>query len=218
MSKNILTAKPMAQVKVTCFYGPRKISVAGSSTNHKGLDMGGTATALKAAAKGKVIANGWNNARGWYLEVRINKTTTYFYQHMAKKSSLKVGTSVKSGQTVGTKGASGLPGMSAHLHMEIRVNGIPVDPLPYLVASYKSMPVVHAIKPIKSNAETVWPLEVKRLQEDLKALKLYTGKTDGKPEKRTGDGIEAFQRKYKLKRDRKFGPACRAKLHKLGYK
>lgn len=218
MSKNILTHKPMAQVKVTCFYGPRKIGIKGSSTNHRGLDMGGTATALKAAASGKVIANGWNNARGWFLEIRINERTTYFYQHMAKRSSLKIGASVKSGQIVGAKGATGLPGMSPHLHMEIRVNGNPVNPLPYMVASYQSMPIVHTISPIKSNAETVWPLEAKRLQEHLKKMGLYKGNIDGKPEKKTGDAIAAFQKKYKLTQDRKFGPACRKKLNQLGYK
>lgn len=218
MSKNILTHKPMAQVKVTCFYGPRNIGVKGASTNHKGLDMGGTATALKAAADGKVIANGWNSARGYHIEVEIKKGLTYFYQHMKNKSPLKIGTTVKSGQTVGTKGATGLPGMSPHLHMEIRVNGSPVDPLPYLIASYKSMPVVHTISPIKSNAETVWILEAKRLQEHLKKMKLYTGNIDGKPEAKTGAAIKAFQKKYKLTQDKIFGPACRKKLNQLGYK
>lgn len=218
MGKDILTCKPMSQVKVTCFFGPRKINIAGSTTKHKGLDMGGTATALKAAANGKVVANGWNSARGWFIEVRITSGFTYFYQHMKKKSSLRVGASVKSGQVVGTKGATGLPGMSPHLHMEIRVNGNPVDPLPYIAASFKSMPVVHTITRMKSNATTVWILEVKRLQENLKKMKLYSGAIDGKPEAKTEQAIDAFQKKYGLKRDKSFGPSCRKKMNTLGYK
>lgn len=216
MSKKLLTAKPLNQIKVTSFYGPRKIGVIGSSTNHKGLDINGSSNALRAAAKGRVIANGWTDARGWFIEVKVTRTKSYLYQHMKKKSRFAVGEKVKSGQKIGIKGATGSTG-GPHLHMEIRYRGKPVDPLPYFIASYKSKSIVHTIQPIHSNADTVWILEVKRLQEHLKRMKLYKGAIDGKPEKRTGDGIEAFQKKYHLQRDRTFGPACRAKLHELGY-
>lgn len=217
MSKKLLTAKPLDQIKVVSFYGTRKTNVAGASTNHKGLDINSSSNVLRAAAEGRVTANGWSNARGWFIEVKVTKNISYLYQHMKKKSRLAVGAKVKSRQKIGIKGATGITG-GPHLHMEIRKKGKPVDPLPYLIASYKSMPVVHTVEPVHSNSDPVWILEVKRLQEHLKEMRLYRGKIDGKPEKRTGDGIEAFQRKYKLKRDRKFGPACRAKLHKLGYK
>lgn len=217
MSKHLLTAKPMEQIRVTSFYGARRLNIIGASTNHKGLDINSRSNTLRAAAKGKVTANGWNNARGWFIEVKVTKSISYLYQHMKRQSRLAVGTKVKSGQKIGIKGATGSAG-GAHLHMEIRRKGKPVDPLPYLIASYKSMPIVHTIQTITSNTDTVWVLEVKRLQELLKQMKLYKGNIDGKPEKRTGDGIEAFQKKYKLQRDRKFGPACRAKLHELGYR
>lgn len=217
MSKNLLTAKPMSQIKVTSFYGPRKLNIIGASANHKGLDINSQSNTLKAAAKGKVIANGWSNARGWFIEVKITKSISYLYQHMKRKSKMAVGAKVKSGQKIGIKGSTGAAG-GPHLHMEIRRKGKPVDPLPYLIASYKSIPIVHTIQPITSNTDTVWILEVKRLQEHLKQMKLYKGNIDGKPERRTGDGIKAFQRKYKLQIDGKFGPVCRAKLHELGYK
>lgn len=217
MSKNRLTAKPLDPIMVTSFYGPRKIAVPGASTDHRGLDINSSSSLLRAAAKGRVTANGWSSARGWFIEVRINKNISYLYQHMKKKSRLAVGTKVKSGQKIGIKGATGITG-GPHLHMEIRRKGKPVDPLPYFIASYRSTPIIHTIQPIRSNSDTVWILEVKRLQEHLKQMKLYKGRIDGKPEKRTGDGIEAFQRKYHLQVDRKFGPACRAKLHELGYR
>ena len=196
MIKNLLTAKPLDKMKVTSFYGPRKLNITSASTNHKGLDINSSSNTLRAAAKGRVIANSWNSARGWFIEVKINNNISYLYQHMKKKSRLAVGTKVKSGQKVGIKGATGVTG-GPHLHMEIRRKGKPVDPLPYLIASYRSMPIVHTIQPITSNTDAVWILEVKRLQEILKHMKLYKGNIDGKPEKRTGDGIKAFQRKYK---------------------
>lgn len=208
----------MSQTKVTSFYGPRNTGIAGASTNHKGLDLGGTGTTIYAVADGKVVAAGYNPVRGWYVEIQINRSTTAFYQHMKYKSYYKKGQTVKAGSTIGVKGASGLKGMSPHLHIEIRVNGSPVDPLPYFIASYNSMPIQHTIKKMKSNTETIWILEAKRLQENLKKMELYSGNIDGKPEGKTDKAIRTFQKKYKLTVDGSFGPACIKKINQLGYK
>ncbi len=205
MSKDIFTSKPMAQMKVTCFYGPRNINVAGSSTFHRGIDMGGTAEKLLAVAKGKVIENFYNNARGWCVEIRIRKNITVFYQHMAKKSALKVGSYVESGKIVGYKGNTGLKGMASHLHFEVRVKGEPVDPLPFFIHSFKGMPVVNSITCSNNNANTVWVLEAKTMQAKLKKYKFYTGKVDGKPQEKTKIAIMKFQKSMGLVVDGVFG-------------
>src|SRR5690606_10160822 len=58
-----------------------------------------------------------------------NGLSTY-YAHMMYQG-LRHGTKVRAGQTIGYVGSTG-NSTGPHLHFEIRINGTPVDPLPYL--------------------------------------------------------------------------------------
>ena len=50
------------------------------------------------------------------------------YYHLNDFSDIEVGDSVKKGNPVGTLGMTGYAS-GYHLHWELRVNGVPVDPL-----------------------------------------------------------------------------------------
>ena len=52
------------------------------------------------------------------------------YAHL-DTTSVSVGDAVSRGQAIGTMGATGFA-TGAHLHFELRVDGVPVDPSPYL--------------------------------------------------------------------------------------
>jgi len=106
---------------------------------HPAVDIrAGQGTTLKAAASGyvaRVKSDGSTNY-GYIMLIHGDGLSTV-YGH-ASKSFIKQDEYVVQGQTIGKSG--GLPGTPGagrlttgpHLHFEVRLNGIPVDPLGYL--------------------------------------------------------------------------------------
>jgi murein DD-endopeptidase MepM/ murein hydrolase activator NlpD len=102
---------------------------------HSGVDFcGGTGIPIYAPAPGRVVFAG-------QLEVRGNATiidhgwgvfTGYWHQ---SEIDVQVGNLVEVGQVIGLVGGSGRVS-GPHLHWELWVNGIPVDPLEWLVNEY----------------------------------------------------------------------------------
>ena len=123
---------------------PSRNFVRGWSTagaGHRGIDYGwqtanpAETQKILAAAAGKVIevysGNGYNG--GWGRRIRIdhghgNVTT---YNHIRPGGVLvSVGQSVNAGDLIGLMGSSGAS-TGTHLHLELYVNGVRVDPAPY---------------------------------------------------------------------------------------
>lgn len=120
-----------ASSRITSYFGGRNTGIPGASTNHKGIDIGvGIGNAAVAAADGQVIEVGYNSARGNYVIVYHSGGLSTLYQHCSS-ITVTVGTTVTRGQTVALTGNTGI-GRGSHLHFEVRTNGTPVDPLPYL--------------------------------------------------------------------------------------
>ena len=100
-------------------------------TVHKGLDIGAAeGTPIKAAAGGTVTFSGWNN--GGYGNLVIishgNGVETY-YAHCSSVN-VKAGQSVSQGQLISRVGNTG-NSFGAHLHFEVRVNGVAQNPRNY---------------------------------------------------------------------------------------
>lgn len=134
---------PYEPCRITSKFGKRNTGIPGASTDHKGIDIGVnrskpyTATdggPVVAVLDGKVRTSTFNQYRGYYVMIdhgKIDGQSVYtLYQHL-KKKGLAVGTSVKAGDEIGTMGNTGV-GAQLHLHFEIRLNGVPVDPEPYI--------------------------------------------------------------------------------------
>jgi murein DD-endopeptidase MepM/ murein hydrolase activator NlpD len=94
------------------------------------LADGGTCTALP-------ICGGAKRSYGNLLVIQLagNGEVTAWYAHLSERR-LRVGDTVRAGQVIGTVGYQGhvIPQGSggAHLHLEIRTKGTPINPLPYL--------------------------------------------------------------------------------------
>ena len=107
-----------------------KVTTEFNETN-KGIDIAGkVGEPVLAAADGKVVYAG-NSLRGYGNLVIIKHDNTYLtaYAHNSKLL-VKEGDSVRKGQRIAEMGDTDTN--SPKLHFELRVNGKPVNPTPYL--------------------------------------------------------------------------------------
>jgi len=98
---------------------------------HDGIDLAAPlGTWVKAAAAGKVLYAGEQKGYGniVIIEHSAGVVTLYAHNHELRTQT---GATVAAGAVIATVGQSGRTS-GPHLHFELRVNGIPVDPLPYL--------------------------------------------------------------------------------------
>ena len=98
---------------------------------HEGIDIAASSgTPIRAAAAGTVIYAGWLGGYGNLVVVDHGNGLATAYAH-ASSILVGVGQEVAQGETVALVGSTG-HASGPHLHFEVRVNGVAVDPLPYL--------------------------------------------------------------------------------------
>lgn len=116
---------------ITSGFGMRYHPILGYTRMHTGVDMHADyGTPIKAAASGRIIFAGVRGGYGNCIIIDHGGGMTTLYGH---QSSLNVSYDdhVSAGDVIGYVGASGLA-TGPHLHFEVRINGKPVDPAPYL--------------------------------------------------------------------------------------
>ena len=121
---------------VTSTFGGRASPGGIGSTNHKGLDIGRVYYSSKVyASKGGVVTVSQKiKSYGNYVVISHGDGTTTLYAHLSSRK-VSVGQVVQQGDVIGITGNSG-NSTGPHLHFEIWVNGVKVDPLKYLTGSY----------------------------------------------------------------------------------
>ncbi len=100
---------------------------------HSGIDIGvGVGNPVVAAKDGVVILarTGYGGGYGNYLVVDHGGGISTLYAHNSSLS-VGVGARVSRGQQIARSGNTGRS-TGPHLHFEVRVNGRPVNPMPYL--------------------------------------------------------------------------------------
>lgn len=109
-----------------------------------GLDFGvGVGTDVFVGMEGLVTRAG-NDASGYGLHVRVQSGQyTLIYAHLSKVL-VKAGEKVANGQWIGLSGNTG-NSTGPHLHLEVRVNGKPVDPWPMLGVVGQNDPMEDAV-------------------------------------------------------------------------
>ena len=122
---------PVPGAAITSGFGGRVAPTAGATTGHDGIDYGaGYGVAVYAADSGTVITAQYNSARGNYIVINHGNGMQTWYQHLSSMS-VTVGQTVARGQVIGNVGTTGIS-TGPHLHFEVHVGGVPVNPLNYL--------------------------------------------------------------------------------------
>ena len=103
---------------------------------HEGFDVTAACGAeLVAVRNGRVLQQGYDPVLyGNYLLLHgEGETRSYFYAHMPRPARVAKGERVWEGERVGAVGETGnARGLGCHLHFEIHVHGVAVDPEPEL--------------------------------------------------------------------------------------
>jgi murein DD-endopeptidase MepM/ murein hydrolase activator NlpD len=127
----IPSLKPVANYTLTSSFGSRSDPFRGSRRMHNGLDMAGPiGTPIYATADGIVGRAEWFGGYGRYVEVNHGGGMQTRYGHMSE-ILVQSGARVTRGQMIGRMGSTGRS-TGSHLHYEVRIDGRPVNPVPFL--------------------------------------------------------------------------------------
>jgi murein DD-endopeptidase MepM/ murein hydrolase activator NlpD len=116
----------------TSGFGVRSSPFTGKSTMHEGLDLANhIGSAIVSAAAGVVTYAGPRPGYGNLVTINHGYGIQTQYGHISR-AYVKVGEKVKRGQKIAAVGNTGRS-TGPHVHYEVRVNGIPMDPYYYIL-------------------------------------------------------------------------------------
>jgi len=112
-------------------FGYRIHPIFHTSRLHTGIDFGApSGTPIFAADSGVVVSAGTRGGYGNATVVDHGGGTATLYAHQSRLG-VTAGQQVTRGEVIGYVGSTGYS-TGPHLHFEVRINGTPVDPAPYL--------------------------------------------------------------------------------------
>ncbi len=119
-------------------FGERQDPINGEGAFHSGIDIDApTGTPVRAAADGNVISAAMNAGYGREIIIDHGHDVMTIYGHLSVIAVVP-GQHVVRGQVIGNVGQSGRA-TGPHLHYEVRVHKVPVNPYKYLRTTYELM-------------------------------------------------------------------------------
>ncbi len=117
---------------ITSYFGTRISPTSGKLKMHEGLDIGGRyGTPIIAPADAIVTYSGEKSGFGLFVQLDHGYGIETLYAH-SQKLHVKKGDKVSRGNLIAEIGNTGYS-TGPHLHYEVRVNGIAVDPLYFIL-------------------------------------------------------------------------------------
>jgi murein DD-endopeptidase MepM/ murein hydrolase activator NlpD len=115
---------------LTSGFGMRVSPITGVNMMHSGIDIGASSGSnVIAAASGEILQAGYMGGYGNAVLIYHGGGLATLYAHLSG-FAVETGQQVKQGQIIGYIGSTGFA-TGPHLHFEVRVNGVPVNPYKY---------------------------------------------------------------------------------------
>lgn len=134
-NRDILAATPSiwpVEGYLTSSFGRRASPFGAGSDFHKGIDIANkVGTPIVTPAKGRITSAGWEGGYGNCIVINHGNDLSTRYAHM-QNIHVKVGDTVERGDLIGTVGSTGRS-TGPHLHYEVRLGGISVNPMHYIL-------------------------------------------------------------------------------------
>jgi murein DD-endopeptidase MepM/ murein hydrolase activator NlpD len=125
---------PAKSYTLTSSYGVRYDPFHGRAAQHAGLDMAGAhGEPIFAAAAGRVVRAERHGAYGNMVDIDHGRGILTRYAHLSS-ISVSVGDKVEMGDRIAAMGSTGRS-TGTHLHYEVRIDGQPVNPRPFIESS-----------------------------------------------------------------------------------
>jgi murein DD-endopeptidase MepM/ murein hydrolase activator NlpD len=125
---------PLEGAQLTSNYGMRTHPVLGGRRKHTGIDLAApTGTPIYAPADGVIGRADWYSSYGLYISINHGASMETRYAHLSRLA-VAAGDNIKKGDLIGYVGSTGRS-TGPHLHYEVRVDGLAVNPIPYMVES-----------------------------------------------------------------------------------
>ena len=123
--------KPISGGRLSSGFGRRVAPKKGASTFHRGVDFAiPIGTSVMASSGGTVVRAGWGAGYGYCVYIQHPNGMMTRYGHL-KKVLVYTGQNVRQGERIALSGNTGVS-TGPHLHFEILVDGVQVNPLNYI--------------------------------------------------------------------------------------
>jgi len=124
---SVAPVMPVKDARITSEFGYRTNPVSGKYGFHTGLDLAADeGTPVSSSFYGKVIETGNSDVWGNYVLMEHSEDFHTYYCHLSE-IYVKEDTVIRQGETIGLVGSTGWS-TGPHLHFEVRINGIRVNP------------------------------------------------------------------------------------------
>ncbi len=118
---------PVKNARVTSQFGYRVNPVSGNYGFHTGLDLAADeGTPVSAVFYGRVIETGSSDVWGNYVLMEHSEKLRTYYCHLSE-IYVEDNAVIRQGETIGLVGSTGWS-TGPHLHFEVRINGVRVNP------------------------------------------------------------------------------------------
>jgi murein DD-endopeptidase MepM/ murein hydrolase activator NlpD len=131
ITDSIPIISPLPNSHITSGFSARKDPITGKISKHEGIDFVGSENArIISSASGEVIAAGNGGKYGNMVIIDHGLGVTTKYAHL-RTLFVKAGDHIGIGQIIGIQGSTGRV-TGPHLHYELRFNGKPFNPAPFM--------------------------------------------------------------------------------------